>query len=71
MSPQIAFDQALDAAEQFDTDAQAELIAILSRRLAQRGRQRIADSVAQAGSEFAEGKCIPMTAAEIVREVMS
>ena len=37
MSQQLAFADALDAAEQLDADAQAELVAILSRRLAERG----------------------------------
>jgi hypothetical protein len=68
MSHQIAFADALDAAEQLDVDAQAELVAILSRRLAERGRERVVATVAQARQEFAAGQCQPMTAAEIVRE---
>ena len=71
MSQQSAFAEALDAAEQLDADAQAELVAVLSRRLAERGRERVAASVAQARAEFAAGLCKPMTAAEIVREAQS
>ena len=73
MSKQIAFDEALEAAEQLDTDAQVELVAVLSRRLAERGRERVAVAVAvaEARREFAAGKCQPMTAAEIVREAQS
>ncbi len=37
MSQPIVFADVLDAAEQLDVDAQAELVAILSRRLAERG----------------------------------
>jgi hypothetical protein len=66
--PQNTFDEALEAAEQLDADAQAELVAILSHRLAERGRQRVAADIAQARREFAAGECKPMTAAEIVRE---
>ena len=35
MSQQIGFAEALDAAERLDADAQAELVAVLSRRLAE------------------------------------
>ena len=68
MSQPIAFADVLDAAEQLDVEAQAELVAVLSRRLAERGRERVAATVAQARREFAAGQCRPMTPAEIVRE---
>lgn len=71
MSQQIEFADALDAAEQLDDDSQAELVAVLSRRLAERGRERVAAAVAQARREFAAGQCQPMTAAELVREARS
>jgi hypothetical protein len=68
MSQPSAFADVLDAAEQLDVDAQAELIAVLSRRLAERGRESVAATVAQARRKFAEGQCQPMTAAEVVSE---
>jgi ribose 1,5-bisphosphokinase PhnN len=71
MSQQSNFAEALDAAEQLDPDAQADLVAVLSRRLAERGRERLAMVVTQARREFAAGQCQPMTAAEIVREAQS
>ena len=71
MSSENAFADVLDAAEQLDVEAQAELVAILSRRLAERGRARVAATVAQARREFAAGQCQPMTAAELVREAQS
>ena len=71
MSQKIAFADALDAAEQLDADAQAELVAVLSRRLAERGRERVAATVAEARREFAAGQCQPMTAAKVVREAQS
>lgn len=55
MSQTVTFADPLDAAESLDPDSQAELVAILNRRLAERGRER-----------FVESK--PMTAAEIIRE---
>ena len=71
MSQQNAFADVLDAAEQLDSEAQAELVAVLSRRLAERGRERVAAAVAQAHKEFAAGQCQAMTAAELVREAQS
>ena len=71
MSKPCTFDDVLDAAEQLDADAQAELVAVLSRRLAERGRERVAATIAQARREFAAGQCRVMSAAEIVREAQS
>jgi hypothetical protein len=71
MSQQLAFADALDAVERLDVDAQAELVAILSRRLAERGRERVVEAVAESRREFAAGQCQPMTAAELVREAQS
>ena len=48
MSQPIAFADVLDAAEQLDADSQAELVAILTRRLAERGRERVIATVEQA-----------------------
>ncbi|MCE9555025.1 MAG: hypothetical protein K8T91_16855 [Planctomycetes bacterium] len=71
MSQQIAFADALNAAEQLDADAQAELVAVLSRRIAERGRERVAAVVAESRKEFAAGQCLPMTAAELLCEAPS
>ena len=71
MSQPSPFADVLDAAEQLDAEAQAELVAVLSRRLAERGRARVAATVAQARREFAGGQCQPLTAAEIVREAQA
>lgn len=71
MSQSIVFDDVLDAAEQLDADAQAELVAVLSRRLAERGRERVAATVEQARREFAAGQCQAMTAADLLHEASS
>jgi hypothetical protein len=71
MSQQTTFDGVLDAAEQLDAEAQAELVAVLRRRLAERGRERVVATVSQARQEFAAGKCQVMSAADIVREAKS
>jgi hypothetical protein len=71
MIQQDAFTNALDAVELLDADAQAELLALVTRRLAERGRERVAETVAQARREYAAGQYAPMMAAEIVREAQS
>ena len=71
MIENTAFADALDAVEHLDPDAQMELIAVLNRRLAERGRDRIAATVEQARLEFASGQTNPMTASEIVGEALS
>ena len=71
MNRPIDFADILDAAEQLDVDAQTELVAILNRRLAERGRERVAASVAEARREFAAGQCRVMSAEELVREASS
>ena len=71
MIENTAFADALDAVEHLDPDAQMELIAVLNRRLAERGRERIAATVEQARLEFASGQSKPMTASEIVGEALS
>lgn len=68
MHSTIAFSDALEAAEQLDADAQVELVAILRRRLAERGREHVAASVAESRREYAAGECAVMTAGKIVRE---
>jgi hypothetical protein len=69
MTQPVVFSDILDAAEQLDADAQIELVAVLSRRLAERGRERVA--AAQARGEFAAGQCQAMAAAELMREALS
>ena len=71
MSQQKTFAEVLDAAEELDVDSQAELVAVLKRRLAERGRERVVATVAQARREFAAGQCEPFSASEIVREAQS
>jgi len=71
MNQQTGFADVLDAAEQLDVDAQAELVAVLSRRLAERGRERVASSVAEARREFAADQCQATTAHELIREPLT
>jgi len=61
MRQRVRFDKLLEAVESLPDDAQAELVDVIRRPLAERGRKRIVREVRQARKEFAEGKCSPTT----------
>jgi len=71
MTPPVRFDELLEAVERLPDEAQAELVEVIGRRLAERGRQRIAAEVRLARQEFAEGKCSPATPGDVMREIES
>jgi len=71
MTPPIRFDELLEAVERLPDEAQAELVGVIRRRLAERGRERVAGEVRQARREFAEGKCSPCTPDDLMREIES
>ncbi len=71
MSQAIVFSDVLEAAQHLDTDAQNELVAVLTRRLAERGCERVAATACEARREFAAGQCQVMSAAELIREALS
>ena len=71
MAHVMPFDEVLEAADQLSPEEQQALIAILHRRLAQAGRQRLAAEVQEARQEFAEGRCGPATADELMREILT
>jgi hypothetical protein len=71
MRQRIRFDELIEAVEELPDDAQAELVGVIRRRLAERGRKRIAEEVRQARKEFAEGNCSEATPDDIMREIES
>lgn len=71
MNRQSAFADVLEAAGHLDAEAQAELVSILSLRLAEGGRERVTASLAEARREFSAGDFQPMSVAEILREAQS
>ena len=70
MTQVLPFGEVLEAADHLSHDEQEQLIAILHRRLAQAGRQRLVAEVQEARQEFAEGGCSPVTPGELMREIM-
>lgn len=71
MSHHSVFSDVLEAAEHLDVDAQSELVAVLTRRLAERGRERVAATVGEARREFAAGQCQGLNATDLIREAQS
>ena len=71
MTPSITFDQLLEAVDELPVETQAELIAVVRRRLAARGRERVIDEVRQAREEYAAGKCKETTVDDLMREIES
>lgn len=69
MAQVLPFGEVLEAADHLSEDEQKELIAVLHRRLAEAARQRLAGEVREARQEFAEGRCLPATPDELMREI--
>jgi hypothetical protein len=65
------FDEVLDAIEHLPADQQFELVDVVRRRLAERGRQRVIADVKEAEREHAEGKTRAASVEEIMREIES
>jgi hypothetical protein len=65
------FDELLDAIEELPIDEQADLIETARRRLAERGRRRVIDDIAEARAEFAAGAAKPASVDEIMRDIES
>lgn len=69
--PQVTFDEVLDAIEHLPADQQADLLEVVRRRLAERGRGRIIDDMNEARTQFNDGNAKPATVDEIMREIES
>lgn len=64
-------DEALDLAEQLTPEDQTELLSILSRRAAERGRERLIGQVREAELEYEAGLCRPVSPEELLNEARS
>jgi len=66
----LQFGDVLEAANQLSHDEQEELIDILHRRLALASRQRLVAEIKESRQEFADGRCLPATPSELMREIL-
>jgi hypothetical protein len=70
MAHVLQFGEVLEAVDHLSQDEQEELIGILHRRLVQASRQRLVSEIKESRREFAEGRCVPTTPSELMREIM-
>jgi hypothetical protein len=69
MPESIVFSDVVDAVDEMTVEEQETLLAIVRRRLLERGRQRVLRDVEEGRAALARGDCKLMTAAEIMKEV--
>jgi hypothetical protein len=65
------FDEVLDAVEHLPVEQQADLVEVVRRRLAERGRQQIVADAREARAEFAAAKTHPTSIDDLMREIES
>lgn len=71
MSSNATFDELLDAVENLSPEEQADLVVVIQRRLAERGRNRIVADVREARAEFASRPPTPAKVDDLIREIGS
>ncbi|MDZ7616437.1 MAG: hypothetical protein U1E05_05490 [Patescibacteria group bacterium] len=71
MSATSTFDKVLEAVEHLRPDEQADLIAVVQRRLAEEGRRRVVAEVQQGRADFQSGRAIPGGVEDVMREIES
>ncbi len=71
MSSKVTFDEVLDAVEHLPVDQQADLLELVRRRLAERGRQRVVQDVHEGEAQFRNGEAKPASVDDLLREIAS
>jgi hypothetical protein len=66
-----SFDEVLDAIEHLPDEQQADLVDVVRRRLAEKGRQRIISDAREARTEHAAGQTRAMSVEDLMREIES
>ena len=66
----LPFGEVLEAVDRLSPEEQETLMEIVHRRLAEQNRKRLVAEVQEARAEFAEGRCRPATADEIMAEIV-
>jgi len=68
MTTTMRFGDVLDAVDNLELEEQQELVAVVRRRIAERGRERIVAALEEARREFASGNLKPQSVEEIMQE---
>lgn len=70
MAP-VTFDEVLEAIEHLPLDQQADLLDVVRRRLAERGRQRVVQDVKEGLAEFDRGEAKLASVDDIMGKIKS
>jgi hypothetical protein len=71
MSSPPTFAEVVDAADELTDAQQEQLLQIIRRRLAERGRQRVLDDVREAEADHAAGRTKVVTVDDLMDEITS
>ncbi len=71
MEQPIPFGDVLEAVDKLSLEEQETLLDIVQRRIAERSRKILAAEIQEARQEFAEGRCRPATADDLMKEILS
>ena len=71
MDKPAAFGDVLEAADNLSAEEQETLIDVLRRRLIERRRKNLATEIQGAREEFKAGACHPISADDLIKEIMS
>jgi hypothetical protein len=71
MEKGASFAEVLEAADELPLDDQESLAEILHRRVIERRRGELARETLQARQEFERGNCRPVTADDLMSEILS
>lgn len=71
MEQTMPFGEVLDAIDKLSREEQETLLDIVQRRIAERGRKQLATEIREVRQEFEAGRCQPITADELMKEILS
>jgi hypothetical protein len=71
MNNTVIFGEVLEAVGRLSLDEQEALVFIVRCRLVEQGRKRSAQDIREAREEFAQGRCSPTTADDLMKEILS
>jgi len=66
-----SFGEVLEDADKLSMEEQEELMDVLSRRIAERRRESLTRDIRSARGELRQGRCRPMSAEELMTEILS
>ena len=69
MAHVMLFGEVLEAVDQLSLGEKEELINVLNRRIIEARRDELAQDIEEANREFQEGKALPITPDDLMKEI--